>query len=147
MPNLHLGRRSPTPQPLSKRDKRRQQHMAHQQELLDDFSQNRDHHYRSQLIALQNDMNLIQHADPYQPESLEDSAEEIAKQIEATSAGNPFAADMSSLAGRWYSEFIYEINEAKEEKDLALINLAVSAQPAMNNPQDKTDQDHVEEPP
>lgn len=92
-------------------------------------------------------MNLIQHADPYQPESLEDSAEEIAKQIEATSAGNPFAADMSSLAGRWYSEFIYEINEAKEEKDLALINLAVSAQPAMNNPQDKTDQDHVEEPP
>lgn len=101
--------------------------MAHQQELLDDFGQNRDHHYRSQLIALQNDMNLIQQADPYQPENLEDSAEEIAKQIEATSAGNPFAADMSSLAGRWYAEFVYEINEAKEEKELALINLAVSA--------------------
>lgn len=107
--------------------------MAHQQELLDDFSQNRDYHYRTQLIALQNDMNLIQQADPYQPENLEDSAEEIAKQIEATSAGNPFAAEMSSLAGRWYSEFVYEINDAKEAKELALINLSVSAQSAMDN--------------
>jgi len=38
---------------------------------------------------------------------------------------------MSSLAGRWYAEFVYEINEAKEEKELALINLAVSAQSAL----------------
>lgn len=102
--------------------------MAHQVELLDDFNQNRDYHYRTQLIALQNDMNLIQQADPYLLEPLDQSPEEITKQIEATSAGNPFAAEMSNLAGRWYAEFVYEVNEAKEAKELALINLAVCCQ-------------------
>jgi hypothetical protein len=95
------------------------------QELLEDFHQNRDYHYRTQLIALQNDINLIQQADPYTSEPLEDSPEEIVRQIETTSAGNPFAAEMSNMAGRWYSEFVYEINEAKEAKELALINLTV----------------------
>lgn len=99
------------------------------QELLEDFHQNRDYHYRTQLIALQNDMNLIQQADPYSTEPLEDSPEDIARQIEATSAGNPFAAEMSTMAGRWYSEFVYEINEAKDAKDLGLINLAVCSSP------------------
>ena len=46
---------------------------------MDDFSSNREGHYRRQLIALQNDMNLITHADPYMPEPMEDSPDEIAR--------------------------------------------------------------------
>ena len=99
--------------------------MAHQQELLDDFSANREGHYRRQLIALQNDMNLITHADPYMPEPIEDSPEEVARLAEQAASGTPYQSEMSSLAGKWYAEFVHEVNEAKEAKELALIQLAV----------------------
>ena len=33
---------------------------------------------------------------------------------------------MSALAGKWYAEFVNEVNDAKEAKELALIQLAVS---------------------
>ena len=102
-------------------------HVAHQQELLDDFSANREGHYRRQLIALQNDMNLITHADPYMPEPIEDSPEEVARLAEQAASGTPYQSEMSSLAGKWYVEFVHEVNEAKEAKELALIQLAVSS--------------------
>ena len=119
--------RSPTPpvQPMSKRDRRRTQHLAHQQDLLDDFSSNRESHYRKQLIALQNDMNLITHADPYNPEPLDDSPEEIARLAEQAASGTPYQSEMSSLAGKWYAEFVHEVNDAKEAKEIALIQLQV----------------------
>jgi Sds3-like len=122
----HLAR-SPTPptQPVSKKDKRRSQHFAHQQELLEDFSSNRESHYRRQLIALQNDMNLITHADPYMPEPMEDSPEEISRIAEQAASGTPYHSEMSALAGKWYAEFVNEVNDSKEEKELALIQLAV----------------------
>ena len=123
--------RSPTPaaQPLSKKDKRRTQHLAHQQELMEDFSINREGHYRRQLIALQNDMNLITHADPYMPEPMEDSPDEIARISEQAASGTPYHSEMSALAGKWYAEFVNEVNDAKEEKELALIQLSVRTHP------------------
>lgn len=125
---MHRGRRSPSPpaQPISKRDKKRNQHIAHQQELVDEFTQNRDGHYRQQLVALQYDMNLISQADPYNPEPLEDSPEEVARLIEESAAGTPYQAEMSKLAGRWYSEFVHEVNEAKEANEIQLTQLMVS---------------------
>ena len=125
--SAYSHRRSPTPpvQPLSKRDKRRNQHVAHQQELCNDLALNREQHYREQLIALQNDMSLISQADPYEPEPLEDSPEEIAKIAELAASGTPYQSQMSSLAGKWYAEFVHEINDAKEAKELALIQLMV----------------------
>ena len=110
---------------MSKRDRRRTQHLAHQQDLLDDFSSNRESHYRKQLIALQNDMNLITHADPYNPEPLDDSPEEIARLAEQAASGTPYQSEMSSLAGKWYAEFVHEVNDAKEAKEIALIQLQV----------------------
>ena len=126
--SMHRGRRSPSPpaQPISKRDKKRNQHIAHQQELVDDFSQNRDAHYRQQLVALQLDMNLITQADPYHPEPLEDSPDEIARMMEDVAAGTPYQSEMSKVAGRWYSEFVQEVNEAKEAKEVELTQLMVS---------------------
>jgi hypothetical protein len=125
---MHPGRRSPSPpaMPISKRDKKRNQHIAHQQDLVDEFTLNRDHHYRSQLVALQLDMNLITQADPYNPEPLEDSADEIARMVEEAASGTPYQAEMSKMAGRWYSEFVHEVNEAKEGKEIELTQLMVS---------------------
>jgi len=116
--------------PISKRDKKRNQHIAHQQDLVDEFTLNRDHHYRSQLVALQLDMNLITQADPYNPEPLEDSADEIARLVEEAASGTPYQTEMSKMAGRWYSEFVHEVNEAKEAKEIELTQLKVSATPA-----------------
>ncbi|KAK4938165.1 hypothetical protein LTR10_021324 [Elasticomyces elasticus] len=122
---VYSHRRSPTPptQPLSKRDKRRNQHVAHQQELYNELASNREQHYREQLIALQTDMNLISQADPYEPEPLEDSPEEVARIAEVAASGTPYQSQMSSLAGKWYAEFVHEVNDAKEAKELALIQL------------------------
>ncbi|KIY03595.1 uncharacterized protein Z520_00286 [Fonsecaea multimorphosa CBS 102226] len=118
-------RRSPTPpaQPMSKKDKRRNQQVAHQQELHNELNNNREQHYREQLIALQHDMSLISQADPYEPEPLEDSPEEVARIAELAASGTPYQSQMSSLAGKWYAEFVHEINDAKEAKELALIQL------------------------
>ena len=123
--------RTPTPPmaPLSKRDKRRNQHVAHQQELYNELSSNREQHYREQLIALQHDMSLISQADPYEPEPLEDSPEEVAKIAELAASGTPYQSQMSALAGKWYAEFVHEINDAKEAKELALIQLMVQDSP------------------
>lgn len=92
-----------------------------------DFNTNREHHYRAQLIALQHDMNLVTQADPYGPEPLEDSPDEIDRMVQLNASGTPFQSEMSSLAGKWYTEFVSEVNEAKENKEIELIQLAVSA--------------------
>lgn len=125
--SLYPQHRSPTPpaQPLSKRDKRRNQHVAHQQELHNELASNREQHYREQLIALQTDMSLISQADPYDPEPLEDSPEEIARIAELAASGTPYQSQMSSMAGKWYAEFVHEVNDAKEAKEIALIQLMV----------------------
>lgn len=93
---------------------------------MDEFTLNRDHHYRSQLVALQLDMNLITQADPYNPEPLDDSPDEIARMVEEAASATPYQADMSKMAGRWYSEFVHEVNEAKEAKEIELTQLMVS---------------------
>lgn len=122
-----LGRRSVTPpaQPLSKRDKKRNQYLQQRQGLLNDFNENREHYYREQLIALQHDMNLIIQCDPYEPSLLEDTPEEIDRLVEATAANTPYQNELSSLAGKWYAEFVHEVNAAKEQKEIELIQLMV----------------------
>jgi hypothetical protein len=111
---------------MSKKDKRRSQHVAQQQELQNDFQMNREYYFRKQLVALQHDLQLITHADPYNPEPIDDSPEEIARVVEQAS-GTAYQPDVSSLAGKWYAEFIHEVNDAKEAKEMALINIAVCA--------------------
>ena len=70
-------------------------------------------------------MSLISQADPYEPEPLEDSPEEVARIAELAVSGTPYQSQMSSLAGKWYAEFVHEINDAKEAKEIALIQLVV----------------------
>lgn len=70
-------------------------------------------------------MTLINNADPYAPGPLPDSAEEIARLIETTVGGGKFGREMASLSGMWYSRFVQEINEVKEDKDAELVMLVV----------------------
>jgi Sds3-like len=101
--------------------------MAQYQDLSNDFRENRSAYFHKQIVALQHDMNLITQADPYNPEPLDDSPRAIAGLIDVAAAGTPYQSEMSSLAGKWYSEFVQEINEAKEARDIELTQLMVCA--------------------
>ena len=110
---------------MSKKDKRKSQHIAQVQDLQDDFQHNRESHFRKQLVALQQDMNMITHSDPYLAELIEDSPEELLRMAEQAASGTPYQSELSSLAGKWYADFVHEVNSAKEDKELALINITV----------------------
>ncbi|KAI9893880.1 MAG: hypothetical protein M1814_005433 [Vezdaea aestivalis] len=130
---------NPAPPPLSKRDKRRNVLSDKLTDLTNSFSQNRDNHYRSQLTALQVDMQMILRANPYKDAPLADSGEDIDEMIAQTIGGNPQAQssapdvvqsshrwaepDAAALAGRWYMQFVEDINSAAEERDLHLTQL------------------------
>lgn len=127
--SLHPRGRSPSPAtnaPLSKRDKRRGALQERLHDLTATFSHNRDAQFRQQLHTLQCDMTLINNADPYSPGPLPDSAEEIAALVEKTIGGGAFAKEMANLSGMWYSRFVQEVNQAKEERDAELAALVVS---------------------
>jgi hypothetical protein len=111
--------------PQSKRDKRRTQLQERLHDLTIAFSQNRDTQFRQQLHALQCDMTLINNADPYEPGPLPDSAEEIAQLIETTVGGGVFGKEMASRSGGWFSRFVQEINETKEDRDAELVAVMV----------------------
>lgn len=115
----------PANAPISKRDKRRSALQERLQDLTASFSQNRDAQFRQQLHALQCDMTLINNADPYTPGPLPDSAEEVAQLIERTVGGGLFGREMASLSGMWYSKFVQEVNQIKEDKDAELAMLVV----------------------
>jgi hypothetical protein len=70
-------------------------------------------------------MTLINNADPYQTGPLPDSSEDIARLIEDTVGGGKFAKEMASLSGTWYSKFVHEINNVKEQKDADLAQIMV----------------------
>jgi hypothetical protein len=115
---------NPAP-PLSKRDKRRSALTDRLQDLTNSFSQNRDLQFRQQLHSLHHDLNLILNADIYGNGPLDDSAETIATQVDAVVAGGQYASEMRTLSGKWYSRFIQEVNQTKEEKDTELTMLMV----------------------
>ena len=106
--------------PLSKKDRRQKAMQERLHDLTASFGQNRDALFRQQLHVLQCDMTLINNADPYGPGPLPDSPADVARLIESTVGGGKFARDMASLAGMWYSRFVQEINQIKENRDAEL---------------------------
>ena len=111
--------------PISKRKKKRSALQERLHDLTATFSQNRDAQFRQQLHSLQCDMTLINNADPYQTGMLQDSSEDIAQLIEETVGGGKFAKEMASLSGTWYSKFVQEVNNVKEQKDSDLTQVMV----------------------
>ncbi|KAL2069946.1 hypothetical protein VTL71DRAFT_14626 [Oculimacula yallundae] len=110
-------------QQLSKRDKKRTVLSDRLQDITMSFSANRDQHYRAQLQSIQVDSNLIGEADVHSRQPLPDSAEEIDElvriNVQKTMRTN-ILADPPLRAGRIYSDFAKEVNDAMEERDSAM---------------------------
>lgn len=127
---------SPVPQPQSKRDKRRTMLGEKLNDMVASFNSNLRPHYEAQANAIQIDINLILRADPYQNKPLDDDPEEINNLIQATVAGKlqfpPDTAaeeDFVADAGKLYTGFVHEVNDAMEERDSNLTLLHVSTAP------------------
>ncbi len=124
------------PQQLSKRDKRRTMLADRLIEITDQFSNNRDHHYRTQLQALQIDMNLIMEANCNEKTPLPDSAEVVDAMVRENidkTMRSSLGHEIPVRAGRVYADFVKDINDAMEERDAALATHMVST-PHPENP-------------
>ena len=129
-----LHRSSPTPPPLSKRDKRRNAMMDRLQEISQNFAENREYHYRRQLQALQRDVNFITFADPYQNQPLDELLDDY-DEDPTTSAAGMRGGQYGSMAGNNERQprvgksgrrFIEEVNNAMEDRDAQLSLIVVS---------------------
>lgn len=130
----HLHRSSPTPPPLSKRDKRRNAMMDRLQEISTNFAENREYHYRRQLQALQRDVNLITYAEPYQNQPLDELLDDFHEDAPTNAAGIRGGqyglmignGERQPRAGKWGRRFIEEVNNAMEDRDAQLSLVVVS---------------------
>lgn len=119
------ARSNTPPPPISKRDKRRNLLADKLTEIATDFKGNRDGHYRSQLHAIQTDVHLIMHADVYDERNpLPDLAEDIRTLVQSVNGmiqhANGMPPDDSPIAGKLYSEFVQEVQDALERRDAEL---------------------------
>lgn len=109
------------------------------QGMINTFSSNQHAHYRAQLQGVQVDMTMILRADPYGPEApLSENADDIHELIAMTMRGNANGEgavnlpeeeaarqDYYSMAGKRYTEFVREVNDAVEQRDADLTSLHV----------------------
>ncbi|KAG9243032.1 Sds3-like-domain-containing protein [Calycina marina] len=123
MGGSHKNQRHHTnsPPPLSKRDKRRTMLADRLEDLTNQFSQNRDHHYREQLQAIQIDMNLILEADAHGKELLKNHPDKIEAMVRESMSAKRVIGTPPPRAGRLYAAFAVDVNDAMEERDAALI--------------------------
>ncbi|KAK4503430.1 hypothetical protein PRZ48_004345 [Zasmidium cellare] len=128
---------SPQPQPLTKRDVRRNRIMEKLQGMINTFNSNAHGHYRAQLQGVQVDMTMVLRADPYGPDApLSENADDIHELIAMTMKGNATGEgavnlpndeaarqDYYSMAGKRYTEFVREVNDSVEQRDADLTAL------------------------
>lgn len=122
----YYGNRSMTPpaQPLSKRDKRRGAIQERVHEFTESFGNTRDYHFRQQVQSLQNEMALISNSELHGMAPLSDSPEDIFKFIDELATNGQIVPE-AIPSGRWYSKFVQEVNQTKEERDAELAILMV----------------------
>ena len=126
------------PQVMSKRDKRRNALGERLSEITASFNQNHDAIYRTQMRALQLDINYINNANLYDNRPLDDFGDDIVGQSTANMTNTLNGLRSSQLSarttdfevppgtGRWAAEFVHAVNDAFEEKDVQLTLIAVS---------------------
>jgi hypothetical protein len=97
-------------------------------DMASQFSSNLRSHYEAQANALQVDINLITRANPYANKPLGDKPAEVDKLVYGMMKTPTLAAaedDFVASAGKRYSEFVQNINNAMEDKDSNITRLAV----------------------
>ena len=135
---LHHPRTSATPPlslPITKRDKRRNATMERLNDISQSFNANREAYSKMQLSALTRDIQYIQRADIYH-HPLDDLTDEVDTTGNSTSdnahPGLRGEVSNGSLTnepragwGKWRARFVQEINNAMEERDVQLTEVAV----------------------
>ncbi|KAF2458743.1 Sds3-like-domain-containing protein [Lineolata rhizophorae] len=112
-------------QQISKRDKRRNLIAEKLSEMMASFGDKHNEHYRAQVLAVQTDVNLIMKANLFGNAPLDDSGRDIQEQIEQMMGGvvSPEQKDYVAQAGRFYGDFVTQVNNAMEERDIELTRL------------------------
>ena len=121
-----LSATPPFPPVISKRHKRKTIIAERLNEINAYFTQNRETVYRTQMHALQVDMNYVNNAKLYENkplEAIEDEAESLAR----TGPRSARAVDVeaSLRTGKWAAYFVQDVNDAFEEKDIQLTLVVV----------------------
>ena len=97
------------------------------------FEQNHTDHYWAQLSAMQCEINLLMRADPYREGPLDDSPAGIAQQTsdarKEVCSQRPITAEAEASfqhsSGKFYPEFVRQINSALEQRDADLTSIHV----------------------
>ncbi|KAI1631002.1 Sds3-like-domain-containing protein [Biscogniauxia mediterranea] len=115
--NKSVNRQSPQPQ--SKRDKKRQVLNDRLSILAEQFSRDKDRHYREELQKIQVDVNLVGRVDPYADRPLDEIDREYRELSQATNGGNNNTNNRSLLemAGPTFQEWIHQVEDLVENRD------------------------------
>ncbi|KAI1269614.1 Sds3-like-domain-containing protein [Xylariaceae sp. FL1019] len=111
-----------SPQPQSKRDKKRQALSDRLVAMSDQFNRDKDKHYREELGKIQIDVNLVSRVDPYADRPLDaiDRERRERSQSQAAAAANMANAQHRSLlemAGPTFQEWVLEVEDLVETRD------------------------------
>ncbi|KAI0013192.1 Sds3-like-domain-containing protein [Xylariaceae sp. FL0662B] len=113
------GRQSPPPP--SKRDKKRQILSERLAILADQFSRDKDKHYRDELHKIQVDVNLVGRVDPYADRPLDEIHREYRELSQATNNGNNNGnRSLLEMAGPTFSEWVHQVEDLVENRDFEL---------------------------
>ncbi|KXJ96617.1 Sds3-like-domain-containing protein [Microdochium bolleyi] len=113
-----------SPPAPSKRDKKRQL-LNERLTLLDDqFSRDRDRHYREELQKIQIDVSLVGRVDPYADrplDAIERSYRELSQQQSSSTSNGASNRSLLDMAGPSFQEWVHEIEDLVEHRDYELV--------------------------
>lgn len=121
-----------SPQPQSKRDKKRQALNDRLNALSEQFSREKDRHYREELQKIQVDVNLVSRVDPYADRPLDEIDRERRggelSQAPNGANSNPATSHRTLLemAGPTFQEWIREVEDILETRDYDMTAQKVS---------------------
>jgi hypothetical protein len=121
-----------SPQPQSKRDKKRQAVTDRLNALSDQFSRDKDRHYREELQKIQVDVNLVSRVDPYADRPLDEIDRERRERELSQAANGPNNNTSAShrslleMAGPTFQEWIHEVEDLLETRDYDMTAQKVS---------------------
>ncbi|KAL9100318.1 MAG: hypothetical protein Q9163_004297 [Psora crenata] len=134
-----INRLSPSPppqQPVNKRDKKRMAMADRLTEISNNFTENRDMHYRERLRSFHTDIACIKNAPLYDNKYLDDSGADLPEDLNPSAAGNTQGGvrtgqqpqfsgngsiEVPATLGRHAAQFLQEVNDALEQKDADLV--------------------------